>query len=86
MIPNFDAMDTGELRDFYMRYKNGGHYLELFPRGGPETVKLTKHLAEYAGFKEAAIRHRLKGTIALAQKFEEQCEDIYQSLPIYVRW
>lgn len=43
-------------------------------------------LASYARTKAKAMRHRSKGDINTATKFEDSCEQLYKSLPEWARW
>jgi hypothetical protein len=43
-------------------------------------------LARYAGLKASAMRNRLGGKITLALIDEEECERIYNTLPVTWRW
>lgn len=85
-LPDLDNMEAPELRAFYHKYKTGRKYLELFPKGGEGTINETIQLSEYARLKALAVSARLKGKIWTAQQNEAKCEEIYQALPVYIRW
>ncbi len=87
-IPNFDAMDKGELMEFWKRYarpsRKDAEELIGDRRKGFTTISGT--LAAYASNKATAISCRLKGKIDAALGYEEACEKIYERLPADLRW
>ncbi len=85
-VPNMDAMEKKDLSAFFIKHEKGRNYKELFPLGGEGTIKATRDLANYAINKVTAIGLRLAGNIAEAQKYEEICEDIYETLPVWANW
>ena len=80
-VPNLDAMNPAELKEFWLRYRNGWPHKEIFPRGGPGTIRTLRQLAAYADLKRTAIQNRTAGYIADAQRAEAMADQIYQNLP-----
>lgn len=71
-IPNLDAMDASELREW------------VIPTSIPEPARTD--LAAYSLFKAAAIDRRKRGDIQDALSLERQCDEVYQQLPEQYRW
>lgn len=60
----------------------------LFPASvsPDEALGVLHALHTYASNCMVAMRHRMKGEIDQALRFESRCEMIYQGLPAYARW
>ncbi len=85
---NLDAMDHAELVDFWS--EAASHPVRvgrrLFPDMPKGYVAATKKLAHYALSKASAIACRLKGEIGQAQRYEGNCEAVFEALAEYARW
>ena len=85
-VPNLDAMDPEDLRQFAKHHALGANASELFPEqrqgiSGPVAV-----LARYAAEKACAMSARAAGHIQTAQNHERKCDVIYRELPEFARW
>ncbi len=85
-VPNFDAMDADELRDFFKTHEFGRNHLRIFPNGGAGCVRATGDLASYAINKMVAFNLREEGKVDEAMRYEAICDGIYNSLPSFSRW
>jgi hypothetical protein len=86
-VPNLDAMTSDELMTFWMRHQGGRQgYRELFPNGGPGTIRATSKLACYASNKATAMTCRLDGRIDTALMYEGIADRIYNELPDWAKW
>lgn len=48
--------------------------------------KVFRDLADYAHYKQQAMRYRLEGKITAALQREQACDCIYGQLPQWARW
>jgi hypothetical protein len=59
----------------------------IFPGMAPrDTAGVVHKLERYAAAKIVAMEARERGHIFIAQKYEEQCQELFESLPGFARW
>jgi hypothetical protein len=85
-VPNLDALDQGELMQFWMQHQLGRNAKQLFPNGGLGTRIVTAKLANYASNKATAMSLRMRGEIATAVIYEGIADTVYRQLPDWARW
>jgi hypothetical protein len=72
-VPNLDAMNADELKDFYVSNHSSGN-------------RTLHDAAAYAINKATAMRLREEGDIARALQYERLADAIYDSLPDAAKW
>ena len=89
--PNLDAMEPGELHEFWLDNSKPKPQRQLaaqkmFPSRRSGYMAASSLLADYAINKSVACKLRLDGYVADALEYEETCERIYLRLPQWARW
>jgi hypothetical protein len=94
-VPNLDCMSFADLTTFAestAKTHPEEARLDLAFLMYPEeedsdrALDILQELHTYAVNASHAVRHRLKGEIDQALRFEARCEMIYRDLPPYARW
>ncbi len=87
-IPNFDAMNPGELTHFWLQHYLGNRARaeKLIGDKRKGYVRICQSLANYAINKETAMRCRKNGDIPAAIVYEKICDGIYDRLPDDLKW
>ncbi len=86
-IPNFDAMTSEELMDFWKKYSRPTRKDAAALVGKQKGyITLCGQLAAYACNKAVAMRCRVRGDIQAAEIYEKHCELDYERLPDWAKW
>jgi hypothetical protein len=83
---NLDDFSIEELDEFVTKAENKTFAEEIFPTKPQGFVRALNLLQKYAKEKIEAMKHRDKGRIDRAKRFEEKCGNIWRSLPDYAKW
>lgn len=85
-VPNLDAADDDELRQFFKNHENGKNFRLIFPREPLGARGVVRDLANYAINLLVARAARTDGRITEATTYEAICQRIYTHLPRWARW
>jgi len=86
-IPNFDAMNSDELREFWAKWHRPTKKAAVEFLGVRKDARsVMMNLAIYAINKSCAVELRLKGNVDGATIYEHCSQLCYDKLPADVRW